>query len=56
MSIELLNRIRELEAVIGDLEARISVLERADAFEQSEPIVRRKPGRPRKEQNGEAQQ
>jgi BMFP domain-containing protein YqiC len=55
MSIEMMNRIRALEAKCEALEARLAIVERAESYEQQEEMVpRRKPGRPRKEQNGEA--
>lgn len=45
--------MRALEKRIDELEARLAVVERAEAFEKSE-VVPRRPGRPRKEANAEA--
>lgn len=55
-SIEQRNRILELERKVELIEARLGVVERAEAFEQSEPLLmsKRRPGRPRKDENVEA--
>jgi hypothetical protein len=40
-------RMRALEKKVEELEARLAIVERADAYESAEAIVpRRKPGRP----------
>ena len=41
-------RMKALERRVDELEARLAIVERADSYENSEAIVPRRRGRPRK--------